>query len=312
MRRPSPSIPSGREPHKDFLFAPSSFVQRPTSLVSMPKLTILKAGTHSLFGHDHHATILCVKGDKYSLQSESDHLFSSQHMQLYFIPIGGLGHLFVDEGQAEVMSLSFVPTSHLCASHCPEHNKTKDQYISHEDGRARRSSQTTATTLPFSTGVELWYETCKRYLTHTLVGVEIFDVKLQELFLLLRLDYSPQMLNTFLHPYHCKVDAFRAKVFALGYESISIEDLCKEFGMTQSVLKRHFMDEFGMPPQKWLAQQKGRYLYRDIIESKMSLAELAERYKFSTISYLCLFCRKHFGSTPQQIRKNIKRSPNGL
>ena len=54
---------------------------------------------------------------------------------------------------------------------------------------------------------------------------------------------------------------------------------------------------------KWLLQQRARHIYKDLIDSDLSLTEIAERYYFSSSGYLSAFCRRVFGLSPIKIRR---------
>ena len=70
-----------------------------------------------------------------------------------------------------------------------------------------------------------------------------------------------------------------------------------------AALTRMFDDEFGIPPLKWLLHQRARHVYQDLVDSPLSLNEIAERYYFSSTGYLSAFCRRMFGLSPMKIRK---------
>ncbi|MDO4692509.1 MAG: helix-turn-helix transcriptional regulator [Porphyromonadaceae bacterium] len=202
------------------------------------------------------------------------------------------------------LSMRFNPSTHLCLGECPG-----NQGNHRKGGRKRKlkaGQPSTMRAMPMSSGVELWGKTIALYLKFPHIKLNVFDIKLQEFFLLLRLDYTRQMSEEFLRFYHCKNTGFRTKVFHLGYSNATIEELSKQFKLSPTTLKRMFVEEFGLSPLKWMMQQRSRYVYNDIMQQEMKLQDIADRYGFSSVSYLCQFCRKQFGYTPQQIRKNYR------
>ena len=87
--------------------------------------------------------------------------------------------------------------------------------------------------------------------------------------------------------------------------------------MSPSAFKRKFRETFGIsaPPRlnskkkkndKMLIRKKEQKLIRDILMTNISIAELAEKYKF-TANYMTTFCRKHFGKSPTELRLEHKK-----
>ena len=60
---------------------------------------------------------------------------------------------------------------------------------------------------------------------------------------------------------------------------------------------------FGTSAKQWLIQKKKEKLLRDIIMTNMSIAELADKYRFS-VNYLTTFCKEHFGKSPTELRSD--------
>ena len=64
-----------------------------------------------------------------------------------------------------------------------------------------------------------------------------------------------------------------------------------------------FDEEFGISPLKWMLQQRARHVYKDLVDSTLSLTEISARYYFSSPGYLSAFCRRMFGISPLKIRR---------
>ena len=157
--------------------------------------------------------------------------------------------------------------------------------------------------LPMSHGIDLWTCAIIEYLQYSLSDLRLFDVKLQELFLLLRMNYARRVQEEFLRGFHCKRSGFSCQVFKHHLSCRNVEDLACKLGVPPATLTRMFDDEFGVSPLKLLLQQRARHVYKYLVDSNLSLTEISERYYFSSPGYLSAFCRRMFGLSPLKIRR---------
>ena len=124
----------------------------------------------------------------------------------------------------------------------------------------------------------------------------------QELFLLLRAYYTNEELASFFFPLLGENLDFKNWI-RMNYQLfLPIKDFAAMANMSVDTFKRTFKKEFGMPIHKWLTEQKAHLVCRDIMLGKHTLAEIADRYRFSSQAYLCTFCKTHLGKTPQELR----------
>lgn len=291
----------------DVFFGDAAFKQRPTALVCLPEKRELNQPKElAVFRTQGYFMLIWVLGDGvYSVRDEQGELFAHSGEHIYLVPMGGLLALRVEDKPLKYIVFSFHPSRHLCLGQCPDDEASAgcNGASSCTESTARDKDIARITSVPMSRGVQLWYETVARYLDYPHINDGVFDVKLQEFFLLLRIDYTRQMMDEFLRHFHCNLTGFRKRVFALGYLNATIEELSEALQYSPSTLKRLFVKEFGQTPHQWMQQQRGRYIYNDIMQREYTLKEIANRYEFTSVSYLCQFCRKHFGMTPQQIRQ---------
>lgn len=94
---------------------------------------------------------------------------------------------------------------------------------------------------------------------------------------------------------------FKAQVLKVYSNADSVKELAYKMNISISTLKRKFQSAFGMSVKQWLIQKRKERLLYDITQTKMSIAELAEKYKL-TGNYLSTFCREHFGKSPTELR----------
>lgn len=126
-------------------------------------------------------------------------------------------------------------------------------------------------------------------------------MKMEIVFIELRGFYQREELALLFAPVFGEDDDFKSKVMQLYSQVDTVKELCNRLNMSSSCFKRKFYDTFGTSAKQWMIQKKKMKLLRDVIMSKMSIAELAEKYKF-TANYLTAFCKEHFGKSPTELR----------
>lgn len=286
------------KPNEELLFAGNSVFKHPAvALSEMPQRRQLVAGERVCLQTDgEYYLLFLLKGElSVRLNASSELHGPYAPKQMLFVPMGTLIELEA-VSDADFLSFLFQPSVHLCAGRCPD--KPKEHFHAIVRGEGSKLQ-----TLPFARGIDLWTEMILDYQQFVLSDLRLFDIKLQELFLLLRMNYARQTLDTFLSHYHCRHMGFRKQVFRHHLQCKNTEDLAAKLGLTTVSLTRIFDEEFGMPPLKWMLQQRARHVYKDLIDSSLSLTEITEKYYFSSAGYLSAFCRRMFGKSPLKIRK---------
>lgn len=283
---------------EDPIFAGQSvFKHKSVALLSIPQLRKLSTGDRVCLQTegDYYLLFLISGGAEMKLNTQPP-TNSVGGEEMIFIPMGSVVEITALE-PLEFLSFHFLPSIHLCARQCP------DRPLRNFSVTPTKSEEPHLTHLPFSPGITFWTQSITEYLKYSLSDLRLFDVKLQELFLLLRMNYARHMQEEFLRFFHCKRTGFSCQVFKHHLSCRTVDDLAAALGVSPSVLARLFDDEFGISPMKWLLQQRARHVYKDLIDSDLSLTEIAERYYFSSSGYLSAFCRRVFGLSPIKIRR---------
>ncbi len=208
--------------------------------------------------------------------------------------------------EARFLLLSFHPSIQLCVGICPKikggcaPNKKEDE----EEDVPMRSE---VKRLGIKPAVRSWAELVAFYMVEGHSGLPVYEYKLRELFHIFRRFYGHDELGLFLASFHCKHHGFRAFVYNHHLECRNVEELAGLLEMSLSSFKRAFKAEFNCAPLQWMHKQKAAYIYRDLREQRHSLSELAVKYHFSSVSYLCAFCKKMLNATPMQISHQSDR-----
>lgn len=135
-------------------------------------------------------------------------------------------------------------------------------------------------------------------------------MKREELFLYLRAGYSKETLARLFYPILGKDMEFKLFVETYSQTVSSVKDLAVQANMSLSTFNRRFKETFHDTAQNWLKLRKLEDLKRDITMGNASFASIADKYHFSSISYLITFCKRHLGHTPSELRKNITSQDN--
>ena len=137
---------------------------------------------------------------------------------------------------------------------------------------------------------------CKYYL----------DTKTKELFYLLRGFYTKEQLAQFFKDM-LHADAHFYYLIKQNYQHAdSVPDFVKMLNMKQPVFEKKFKEIFGMPPYKWMLEQKTRDIHHALCTENTPLKELTTRFGFSSKSSFSDFCKKNLGAPPGHIRKNVR------
>jgi LacI family transcriptional regulator len=89
-----------------------------------------------------------------------------------------------------------------------------------------------------------------------------------------------------------------------AFENIAVEDIVKSTGLSRTLFERRFKKHFGRSPYDYCLQLRFSKAEELIMESKYSMAEIAERLGFSSAEHFNAAFRKRRGYPPGSLRKN--------
>ena len=112
--------------------------------------------------------------------------------------------------------------------------------------------------------------------------------------------------SNFCHVLKGTDNDFKENVLQIYPQVETAQELIDRLNMSPSAFKRKFRETFGISARQWLIRKKEQKLIRDILMTNISIAELAEKYKF-TANYMTTFCRKRFGKSPTELRLEHKK-----
>lgn len=128
------------------------------------------------------------------------------------------------------------------------------------------------------------------------------DAKQQELFILLRAFYSPEELYDLLRSAIGREVGFKDFVLRHYAEISDVKTFAIQAKMSLATFQRKFKQEFGRPVSQWLTERRAERLLRELRNTDKNLSTIAQEMNFSSLNYLCVFCRQHFGMKPSEVR----------
>lgn len=263
--------------------------------------------------------LVLLSGGRYQLCTHRGECLEGNEATLMLIPQGEVCRLRALSEKVQVLSISFRADPKLCNMDCPKRHRDKKRvakcYTEQEQetlykSRPRRSKPD-ITQLSSHRSIELWSESIVCLLGLGSVEARHFDIKLEELFALLRLSYPREAVEAFLKHYHCRIGGFRGAVCSAYRKDMEVSNLYtlgEQMGLSEMAFKRSFYEEFGLSPRSWLVEQRAKAVYRELVATDKPLKELSHEFGFCSVSHFGVFCKQTLGDTPMHIRKGKKLS----
>ncbi len=300
--------------HNEWLTEQAIFAPRTQYVQALPQQGVLAPGQeHIIMARESNVLLWVIEDVKHLTYTESDIHSEHAKARMYLVPSGMLLHLVADAEWVRYLTLEFHAHPALCMGQCPAKDAALRSGRSSVSGDYRhrpRREAARVSDLPISQGIHLWISSVEKLLGHGDVGLHMYDYKLQEFFLLLRLDYTRALVDEFLRHYHCRVSGFRKRIISSYTTDMEVADLYaigEEMQLNEVAFKRSFIEEFSMSPRSWVTLQRSRYIYNELVTSDAPISEIGERFGFCSMSYFSLFCKTNLGGTPMQIRKHRRQ-----
>lgn len=130
-----------------------------------------------------------------------------------------------------------------------------------------------------------------------------FDTKVKELFILLKAYYPYDSLRKFFSLILSPDTTFSEHVRANHHNYKTAKELAEAMNMTPKLFSKKFIKIFGESSMKWMKKEKALRVYSELHSSQNPIAQIADKYKFSSQSHLNKFCKREFGKNPGEIRR---------
>ena len=147
-----------------------------------------------------------------------------------------------------------------------------------------------------------YFDLLARCLDEGLMCHHFHDAKQQELFILLRVFYPPEEIYNLLRSVIGREVGFKDFVLRHYTEIPDVKSFASQARMTLATFQRKFKQEFGRPVSQWLIERRAERLLRELRNTNKDFSTIAVEMRFSSLSYMSAFCKRHFGMPPSGVR----------
>lgn len=98
---------------------------------------------------------------------------------------------------------------------------------------------------------------------------------------------------------------FESVVLSAIMSDSTVVELAEQCYLSLSTFKRRFTERYGMPPHRWLLQQRLNMARCILTSTSISTSDLAAACGFTNTSHFIQSFKSHFGTTPQAMRRGV-------
>ena len=154
--------------------------------------------------------------------------------------------------------------------------------------------------------MNLLLESMKMYLGNSMHCNHLHRAKIQEMFVIFKFFYSPQIqLRTFYNLFD-RNQSFVSLVRNNAPRVKTVEELADICGFSIQHFNNMFKQEFHDTPYSWMQKQRIIEIERLLTETNVPLKSIIKMYSFTNHGHFALFCRKYLKKTPLKIRKEAR------
>lgn len=130
------------------------------------------------------------------------------------------------------------------------------------------------------------------------------DLKIKELFFILRAYYSKEELLKFFYLLLSRDISFSDQVLQNHYKFKTVQELAEALHYSLSGFQKRFKRVFGVSAYHWMKEERLKSIFHEINSTQKSFKEIGDDHGFSSPSHFNDFCKANFGNTPGKIRQN--------
>lgn len=149
-----------------------------------------------------------------------------------------------------------------------------------------------------------FFEVADLYISDGLKCRYFLQLKIKELFYLLRAYHKKEDLLLFFYPLLSNDMSFSDFVLRNHFKVKTVNEFALLANYSLSGFQKRFKKVFGISAYTWMKEEKLKSIYNDITNSSKSFKEISSEYDFSSPSHFNDYCKSNFGHTPGELRKN--------
>lgn len=162
--------------------------------------------------------------------------------------------------------------------------------------------------LPICTNLKLFLDLLVIYLDDGANCVHFHEIKMKELFWILRFYYTKEQIATLFTYLIGNNYNFRSLVLKYYMQVSSVKELAAACGYSLASFKREFDKEFKEPAGQWLQKNMIGIIKYRLLDETIPLCNIAEELNFSSMSHFSRYCKQKFGYTPKEYRIVLKNT----
>ena len=155
-----------------------------------------------------------------------------------------------------------------------------------------------------SAKITAFFSLCDLYISDGLMCRYFLQLKIKELFYLLRAYHTKEDLLHFFHPILSNDMSFSDFVLRNHKKVKTVNELAELANYSLSGFQKRFKKVFKTSAYSWMKEEKLKNIFHDITNSIKTFKEISSEYSFSSPSHFNDFCKANFGHTPGELRKN--------
>lgn len=135
--------------------------------------------------------------------------------------------------------------------------------------------------------------------------IHLHTIKQEELFWVLRVNYTKEALANLFHSIIGESLNFRNKVFEFYRLAGTAQELAKLCGYSRQQFNKLFLNEFGESPYVWMQKRIMLHIKSRLADKDIRLNDIVDEFNLSSLPHLTRLCKKHFNKTPIELRNEM-------
>ncbi len=148
------------------------------------------------------------------------------------------------------------------------------------------------------------------YLEQGIPARELYKLKRQELFYLIFSSYSKEELASFLHTVTREGMPFRIFVMKNWKNARNVVELAAMNNLSTSGFVKKFKKYFNESPYKWITCKKVESILEEVVENKLPLKAIADKYHFANYAHFGTFCKAQYSVSPKNLLSYARKKLN--
>lgn len=133
----------------------------------------------------------------------------------------------------------------------------------------------------------------------------LHELKLEELFWLLRAFYKKRELAMFFFPIIGNSLEFRDRVMVNYKKAGTAQELARLCGYSRQQFNKLFLEEFRTSPYSWMQERLLLHLKSRLADISIPLKSIVDEFELSSMPHFVRLCKNKFGKTPSELRREL-------